>query len=206
MRSLDSLGTTYGDSLVHFIWYQSPEHPELSSQAGDVRSARYNVGGVWPTAFFDGFYRAPQISDSFYEVYLGMVDQARSRSSILEMSLDTTTTGFDSTQLCIGVHITPTDSAVDGMGSLMLVAVVYEDSVPYVSALNPEDTSYARFCARCVIGDTWGIPLALHFGTDYDTVLTTPRGDWNRSRLGAAVFVQDTSNLRVMQSVGKLRF
>ena len=199
------MGITYGDSLVHFVWYQAPDHPELSTQAGDERGRRYNVGGFWPTAFFDAFYRAPQISDSFYEVYHNMVDQARSQSSILEMSLDSAATGLDSTQLRIGVHITPTDSAVDGMGSLMLVAVVYEDSAPYYSTLR-QDTAYVRFCARRVIGDTWGIPLTLHFGADYDTVLSTPLGDWNRSRLGAAVFVQDTSSLRVMQSVGKLRF
>jgi len=124
---------------------------------------------------------------------------------MLEVSLDTATTGLDSTQLRIGVHITPTDSAVDAMGSLMLVAVVYEDSAPYYSMLR-QDTAYVRFCARCVIGDTWGVPLSLRFGTDYDTVLTTPLGDWNRSRLGAVVFVQDTSSLRVLQSVGRLRF
>lgn len=190
---------------MHFVWYQSPDHPELSTAAGDERSKpeKYNVGGFWPTAFFDGFYRSPQISDSFYEVYDNMIGQARSLTTVLEMSLDSATTRLDSTELSIGVRITPTDSAVDTMSSLMLVAVVYEDSVPYVSMLG--DTAYARFCARCVIGDTWGVPLTLRLGTDYDTVLTTPLGAWNRSHLGAAVFVQDTSSLRVLQSVGRPR-
>ncbi len=195
---------TYPDSLVHFVWYQSPDHPELSTPTGDERARRYNVAGFWPTAFFDGFYRAPQVSDSFYQVYDNMIGQARSLTTVLEMSLDTATTRLDSMRLSLGVHITPTDSTVDAMRGLMLVALVYEDSAPYYSILR-RDTAYARFCARRVIGDTWGIPLQLRFGQEYDTVLSTPLGAWNRSRLGAAVFVQDTSSLRVLQSVGKQR-
>jgi hypothetical protein len=190
---------------VHFVWYQSPEHPELSTSAGDERSGRYHVDGLWPTAFFDGINKAPQLSDSFYQVYDDMIAGARSDSAVLEMSLDSVSTRVDSTELSIGVHITPTDSAVDAMDGLMLVAVVFEDSAPYYSVLR-QDTAYVPFCARRVIGESWGIPLTLRFGTDFDTVLTTPLGNWNRSRLGVAVFVQDTSNLRVMQSVGKLRF
>jgi hypothetical protein len=193
---------------VHFVWFQTPNHVELQTPEGEERSKRYNVGGAWPTAFFDGFYRAPanQQIDSFYRIYDGMIGQARSLTTVLEMSLDSAATRLDSTGLSIGVHITPTDSVVNGIGSLMLVAVICEDSVPYISLLGG-DTAYVRFCARHVIGDTWGIPVTLRFGTDYDTVLTTPLDPaWSRSRLGAAVFVQDTSNLRVMQSVGKPRF
>jgi hypothetical protein len=190
---------------VNVIWYQAPNHPDLIAQAGEERSRRYNVAGLWPSAFFDGFYRAPQVSDTlFYEPYRNMIQQARSLTTALEISFDSAATRLDSSQLRIGVHISPTDSVVDAMPSLMLVAVVCEDSVPYISTLSG-DTVYARFCARRVIGDTWGIPLTLHFGADFDTVLTTPLGAWNRSRLGAAVFVQDTSSLRVLQSVGKLR-
>lgn len=131
-----------------------------------------------------------------------MIAGARSDSAVLEMSLDSVTTRLDSAELSIGVHITPTDSAVDTMNGLMLVAVVYEDSAPYYSMLKG-DTAYARFCVRRVIGDTWGVPLALHFGDDYDTVFTTPLGAWDRSHLGAAVFVQDTASLRVLQSAGR---
>jgi hypothetical protein len=199
------LGITYPDSLVHFVWYESPNHAEIRSPAGTARSARYNVGGLWPAAFFDGFYRAGQVSDTFYETYDHWIQQARALGSILVVSLDSSTTGLDSTQMRLGVHITPTDTAVNSMSTLMLVAVVYEDSAPYISSLSG-DTAYARFCARCVIGDTWGVPLKLRFGKDYDTVLTTPLGNWDRSRLGAAVFVQDTSNLRVMWSVARQRF
>lgn len=196
------------DSFSHVVWYQSPNHPELSTGAGDARAIRYNIAGFWPTTFFDGFYRAPQVTetDSFYGVYRNMADQARSISSILQMSLDTATTKLDSTRLYVGVHITPTDSAVDRVSTLMLSAVVYEDSAPFYSQIGG-DTLYARFCGRCVIGDTWGVPLTLHFGTDYDTVLSTPLDTtWIRSRLGVVVLVQDTSSLRVMQSVARGRF
>jgi len=195
------------DSLVQVVWYQPPNHPELQSRAGEGRAARYNVAGLWPSAFFDGFYRVEQVheSDSFYSTYTRWIPQARALGSVLVLSLDSATTGIDSTHLRIGVHITPTGTAVDSMSTLMLAAVIYEDSVPYISALSG-DTAYARWCARSVIGDTWGVPLTLRFGSDFDTVLTATLGPWNRSRIGAAVFVQDTSNLRVLWSAAKRRF
>jgi len=115
-----------------------------------------------------------------------MIGQARSRTTVIEMSLDSVATRLDSAELRVGVHITPTDSALDRMNGLMLVAVVFEDSARYSSFGG--DTAYARFCARRVIGDTWGVPLTLRFGSDFDTVLTTPLGAWERSRLGIAVF------------------
>jgi hypothetical protein len=151
--------------------------------------------------------RAPLPSDPdlYYKTYDSMVRHARSLTTVLELSLDSAATRLDSTELSIGVHITPTDSAVDSMAGLALVAVIYEDSVPYFSEYHG-DTAYIRFCARQAIGGTWGIPLTLRLGTDYDTVLTAPLGAWNRSHLGAAVFVQDTSNLRVIQSVCRTRF
>lgn len=182
-----------------------PVHMELMTEVGKARGRRYAGSELPPAAFFDGFYPAPHVSDidSFGSVYNSMIVQARSRTTILEMSLDSTATRLDSSELRLGVHITPTDSAANAMNGLMLVAVVYEDSVPYISLGHQ---AYARFCARTVIGDTWGVPVTLRFGTDYDTVLTTPVGSWNPSHIGAAIFVQDTSNMRVLQSVGKPRF
>lgn len=202
---MDSLGITYGDSLVHVTWYQAFGPLEIATPEGDARSVRYNVAGLWPSVYFDGFDKAPQISDSFYTVYRDFVDLARSRATVLEMSLDPATTVLDSATMGIGVHITPTDSSLDAARGLMLVAVVVEDSAPYYSPLRG-DTAYARFCARKVVGDTWGIPVSLKFGTDFDTVLTTSIGSWRPERLGVAVFVQDTATNRVLQSVGIRRF
>jgi hypothetical protein len=140
----------------------------------------------------------------FYPTYNNMIGQARSLTTAMEMSIDSATTRVDSSEVRVGVHITPTDSAVNSMKDLMLVAVVFEDSAPYYSALRGE-TAYAPYCARCVIGDTWGVPISLRLGVDYDTVLATPLGEWKKSHLGIAVFVQDTSSLRVLQSAGKQR-
>lgn len=202
---MDSLGLTYGDSLVHITWYQAYEPLEIATPEGDARSVRYNVAGTWPSAYFDGFDKAPQVSDSFYYVYRDFVDLARSHATVLEMSLDPSTTVLDSTTMRVGVHITPTDSTIDAARGLMLVAVVFEDSAPYYSALRG-DTAYARFCARKVLGGTWGVPVSFTFGTDFDTVLTTPIGSWRPEHLGVAVFVQDTATNRVLQSVGRRWF
>jgi len=187
-------------------WCHSPNHPDLATPAGDKRTTRYNVDSLWPTAFFDGTDRAPQLADPdpMYKAYDSMVRQARSQTTVLELSMDSAATRLDSTELSIGVHITPTDSAVNSMADLALIAVIYEDSAPYEYWGGA--TNYIRFCAREVIGGTWGIPLTLRLGADYDTVLTAPLGAWDRSHLGAAVFVQDTSSLRVLQAVGKRRF
>ena len=190
---------------MHITWYQAYEPLEITTPDGDARSVRYNVAGTWPSAYFDGFDKAPQLTDSFYSVYRDFVDLARSSPTVLEMSLDSATTTLDSTTMSVGVHITPTDSTLDAARGLMLVAVVFEDSAPYYSSLR-NDTAYARFCAREVIGDTWGVPVSFKFGTDFDTVLTASIGSWRPEHLGVAVFVQDTATNRVLQSVGKRRF
>ena len=185
-------------------WCHSPNHPDLATPAGDGRTTRYDVDSMWPAAFFDGPDRAPLSADRYYAIYDSMVRHARSLTTVLELSLDPVLTQLDSTELSIGVHITPTDSAVDSMADLALVAVIYEDSAPYEYWGGA--THYIRFCAREVIGGTWGIPLTLQLGTAYDTVLSAPLGAWDRSHVGAAVFVQDTSSLRVLQAVGERRF
>lgn len=190
---------------MHITWYQAYEPLDIVTPEGDARSVRYNVAAFWPSAYFDGFDKAPQLSDSFYPVYRDYVDLARSRPTVLEMSLDPVTTVLDSTTMSVGVHITPTDSSLDAARGLMLAAIVFEDSAPYYQPLGG-DTAYARFCARKVLGDTWGVPVRFTFGTDFDTVLTTPIGSWRREHLGVAVFVQDTATNRVLQSVGKMRF
>ncbi len=187
-------------------WYQSFLPLPITTPEGEARALRYNVQSIWPSTYFDGFYKAPMVSveDSFYTVYRDYVDFARSQPAILEIGCDTLTTRLGPTNLSIGLRITPTDSAVDGMRTLQLVAVVYEDSAPYPSFSG--DTAYARYCARTVIGGAWGVPVSFRFGQEFDTVLTTPLGNWTTARLGAAVFVQDTSNLRVMQSLLIRRF
>ena len=161
-----------------------------------------------PWGFFNG-ERSPQVvnEDEFYQVYKDMIDGARARPTVLEMWLDESTTAVvaDSQLVRVGVHINPTDSAVDRMEDLMMVTVLFEDSIPYESHLHPGDTAYARMVVRKVIADTWGIPVSLGFGTEFDTTLEATLGAWRLDRLGVAVFVQDTVTREVLQSVGKQR-
>lgn len=198
---------TYGDSLAYVVYYFSgiSPHSELESPEGKARANWYGIieSGL-PIAFFDGTGRAPQVMlpDSFYSIYKDMIDGARAQKSVLEMSLDPATTRIDSLWLRIGVHITPTDSVVNTMTALRLVAVVYEDSVPYL----PGDTvCYSPMTVRKVVGDSFGIPLQLKFGQDFDTLLTTPVANYATKRVGVAVFVQDRTNRAVLQSTVRRR-
>jgi hypothetical protein len=187
---------------VYITYFQVSE---MATPEGDARAARYNVGGLWPSAYFDGTSRAPQVTetDSFYSVFADMADGARSQRTVLEMSLDTLLTHADSAQVQIGIRITPTDSALDRMAGLRLVTVLFQDSVPYDQF---GDTLYARSVVRRVIGDTWGVPVQLSFGTEFDTMIATPTAaDWPPRLLGVAAYVQDTSDMHVLQSVVKYR-
>lgn len=143
----------YGDSVVPIVYYAAESHPELESEAGRARANWYGVEPtLLPLAFFDGTNRAPQVTlpDSFYPIYRNMTDGARARKTFLELKLDSTV--IDSQRIAIQVHIEPTDSTVNEMTGLRLVAVVYEDSVPYYSLLMG-DTVYISRVVRNVVGD-----------------------------------------------------
>lgn len=152
-----------------------------------------------PSAVFDGRL-GPQVEhpDSFYPVYRDMIDGARAVTAVVEMQLDTLRTCSDSQTVSIGIRAVPTDSVVDTMTGLRLVAILFEDSVPYEML---GDTFYARMVVRSVLNDTFGIPLVLKFGREFDTTLTVPVQGWNVTRLGAAVFLQEYSSRQVLQSV-----
>lgn len=170
--------------------------------AGTERERWYGVS--WqPSAVFDG-RPGPQVQepDSFYPVYRDMIDGARSRRTVLEMVLDTALTKADSAQVSIGVRIEPTDSVVDEMAHLALVAVVFEDSVPYECL---GDTLYAWRVVRRVLSDTWGIPVSLRFGTAFETTLVAPNPGWRPGLIGVAAFVQDTASKQVLQSAARLK-
>ncbi|MEO0079421.1 MAG: hypothetical protein ABIK44_01930 [candidate division WOR-3 bacterium] len=195
---------SYGDSLVHFIYYSSLSQPELVTPAGEGRSRWYGVS-LWPTAFFSG-RRQEQITspDSFYAAYQAEFLGARSRTTVLAMALDSATTLIDSQRVSIGVRVHPTDTVANRLTGVNLVGIVFEDSVPYYSPLRGE-TVYASVAVRQVIGDTWGVPIRLSFGADLDTVLTTPTGSWRFDKVGVAAFVQDTTTKEVLQAVMKRR-
>lgn len=196
----------YQDSLAGVVYYSAEMHPEMEGRGGRERARWYGVGMELPLAFFDGTRRAPQITivDSFYPIYQSLVDASRAQKTVLEMELDSVQTRIESGYLHVGVHITPTDSVVDTMSTLRLVAVVFEDSVPYYSFLRGE-TTYARMVVREVIGDSLGVPLQLRFGQDFDTVLTAPVTGYSFGRVGVAVSVQEVANRAVLQSVIRRR-
>ncbi|MGQ9707384.1 MAG: hypothetical protein ACUVUR_00715 [bacterium] len=192
--------------MGYVIYYLTESHPELSSPCGNARAEWYGVGLEAPLAFFDGTIRAPQVTvpDSFYLVYRDMVDAARSRTTWLEMAIDSLATKIDSAFLQVRICITPTDSVVDTITTLRLVAAVYEDSVPYYSFLIG-DTVYAPKALRQVIGDSFGIPFRLKFGQDFDTTLTTRVSGYNLNRVGVVVSVQNYVSKSVLQSAVKWR-
>ncbi|MEO0004473.1 MAG: hypothetical protein ABIK49_00525 [candidate division WOR-3 bacterium] len=192
--------------MAFVIYYSGETHQQLASRAGKARSEWYGVGLEAPLAFFDGTLRSPQITvpDSFYPVYKDMIDAARSRKSWLEMVIDSTSTTIDSATLQIRISITPTDSVIDTVTSLRLVAIVYEDSVPYYSFL-VGDTTYSPMTVRQVIGDSFGIPINLRFGQDFDTLLATSVSGYNPDRVGVVVSVQDFATKAVLQTAVKRR-
>lgn len=192
--------------MAFVIYYSGEAHPQLSSPAGKARNEWYGVGAEAPLAFFNGILRSPPIiiPDSFYPVYQNMIDAARARKTCLEMALDSTGTTVDSTTLRLRVRLTPTDSLIDTITSLRLVAIVFEDSISYYSSF-VGDTTYAPMAVRQVIGDSFGIPIAFKFGRDFDTLLTTGVSGYNINRLGVAVSVQDFVTKEVWQSVVKWR-
>lgn len=143
-----------------------------------------------------------QEPDSFYAVYRDMIDGARSRKTVLEMALDTALTKADSAQVSLGVRVEPTDSAVDQLSHLTLVAVIFEDSLPYEFL---GDTVHAWRVVRRVFSDTWGIPVNLRFGVPFETTLVAPNPGWRPAHVGVAAFVQDRESKQVLQSTARLR-
>lgn len=186
--------------MVPVIYYLSESHPELECAPGRARGRWYGVEPtLLPLAFFDGTGRAPQVTvpDSFYPVYRDMIEGARSHPTFLEVAVESG--AADTNGVALRVRIEPTDSVVDTMRNLRLVAVVYEDSVGYYSMLRG-DTVYVPRVVRAVVGDSAGLPLRLRFGAVCDTLVYLPGRGWRLDHLGCAVAVQDGVSRAVFQS------
>ncbi|GEM_PF-736500 len=201
---MDSLQKFYGDSMAYVVYYTGVTHPELVSPGGNARAEWYGVGFYSPVAFFDGIARAPQVTvpDSFYSVYRDMIEGARAQKAMMEIRVDSCR--IDASRMRVWLHITPTDSSLDTMSSLRLLAVVFEDSVPYYSYLR-EDTVFSPLTARQVLGDSFGVPVRLKFGQVFDTLLTAEVAGYNINRTGIVVSVQSFATKVVYQSVVRWR-
>ncbi|MFO7638697.1 MAG: hypothetical protein R6X14_05310 [bacterium] len=162
-----------------------------------ARAQWYGYGlGFEPVTYFDGGDAAPQ--ETLYETFRNRIEAARSRKTMFEMALDTAVTGIEGGNVRVGVRIKTLDTLVNDMNSLMLVPVLFLDSVGHYSLSG--DTAYAPIAVE-VIGGPWGVPARLRYATDFDTVFAVPAGNWREDRLGVAVFIQDTTTKQVMQTV-----
>lgn len=121
-------------------------------------------------------------------VYRDMVDATRARKTMLELPIHST--GIDPSRLPLQLSLTPTDPSVDTITTLRLVAIIFEDSVPYYSFLMGT-TFYSPMTVRAIIGDSMGIPFNCRLGMEFDTLLTTPVTGLNINRTGIAVSVQN---------------
>ncbi len=146
--------------------------------------------------YFDGGDAAAQ--ETLYDAFRTRIEGARSQKTMLEMSLDTAGTRIEAPDVRIGVHISPVDTLIDAMENLMLVAVLFEDSIAHPGFSG--DTVYVPI-VRDVIGGAWGVPVHLRYATEFDTVLEATLGNWREGYMGVAVFVQDTATKQVLQSV-----
>jgi len=163
-----------------------------------ARAQWYGYGlGFEPATYFDGTDAAGQ--ETLYSALRARIEAARSRKTMLEMELDTAVTGIVGTEVRVGVRIIALDTLVDKMAGLMLVPVLFQDSVGH-EIWGTQDTMYVPIACD-VIGGPWGVPVSPRYAVEFDTVLTATLGNWRTDRLGVAVFVQDTATRAVMQSV-----
>jgi hypothetical protein len=194
---------TYGDSLAYFTYRSDTVGDTLATPAANARANWYGHQlGFEPVVYFDG--GGAVAGETLYDEFRNRIEGARSRESLLEMPGDSLTARIltDGTAE-VGVYIRPTDPQVDEMRSLMLVAVMFEDSVSHRAVGG--DTAYVPI-AREVAGGPWGVPVGFEFPQAFDTTFNIELGNWRDDYLGIAVFVQDTATKEVLQSVTRRRF
>jgi hypothetical protein len=193
----------YGDSLAFFTYRSDTLFDTLATPAALARAKWYGYQqGFEPVAYFDG--GGAVSGETLYDEFRNRIEGARSKESLLEMPGDSLTAEITTDRMAqVSVHIRPTDPQVDEMGTLMLVAVMYEDSIAHRGF--SDSIAYAPI-ARDVAGGPWGVPVHFTFPNGFDTTLSVELGNWREDYLGVAVFVQDTATKEVLQSVTRHRF
>ena len=198
-RSLERLSSEYGDSLAYFTYRSDTLYDSLATQSSLARAQWYGYGlGFEPATYFDG-HDLQSGSDTLIDAFRNRIEAARSRPTMFEMELDTTVTGIEGNTVRVGVRIHTLDTLANDMNSLMLVPVLFHDSFPELY-FGSEDTFFVPIAVD-VIGGPWGVPVRLRYATGFDTVFTATMRNWQKDRLGVAVFIQDTTTKRVMQTV-----
>jgi hypothetical protein len=197
----------YGDSLV-VLSYHTSVADTFATNDGKARRQLYSVTEE-PTSFFSGGERISPVecpnADSYYVRYQDNILGARSQATSLTMGFDTANTKIETNQINIGLNITPTESLPD-RANLRLFVVVYEKIANYLSAFPPHDTMHSLFVVRKILADTSGLNLTVDFPSSFDTTLTTTVGNWDKTQIGVASFVQNIQTKEVLQVVVKRKF
>jgi hypothetical protein len=192
----------FGDSLV-ILSYHVQDSDTFKNAESKERGRFYNFG-TEPSCVFDG--GSPYfINDSFYVRYQDQILGARAQATSLTMEFDTANTKIDSTQLKIGLIVTPTESLPDP-SNLRLFVVVYEQIAPYLSSFPPFDTMHSLFVVRKILPDTLGLYLTTDFPNSFDTTFATSLENWDKTQIGVASFIQNIQTKQVLQAVVKRKF
>ena len=194
----------YGDSLV-ILSYHIQESDTFRNPESKARGRLYNPG-IEPSCIFDGGSPVSvQNPDSFRFRYQDQILGARSRPTSLTMEFDIVKTKIDSTQLNIGLNVTPTESLPD-LSNLRLFIVVYEKITPYLSFFPPFDTLHSLFVVRKILPDTLGSNLTIDFPNSFDTTFVTSVENWDKTQIGVASFIQNIQTKQILQAVVKRKF
>jgi hypothetical protein len=190
----------YGDSLVIAEWHPYA-HDEFNINPDDsVRMSRYLHTPGQPSLALDGSLEVVVPSDPFeyYETFDAAIQTVKSTAAYVAL---TATGDADTVEGRIVVTLAM-DSIAPG-STPTLYCVVTEDSL-----LDALGGTHFRV-PRQFVPDRNGLPVSLARGDTLVDTLTFPTVGYRLDKLGAAVFVEDTSGTeehRVLQSATIDRF
>lgn len=177
--------TRYGDSLVIVEWHPYA-HDSLNINPDDsVRVARYQHNPGQPSLVLDGYSPVEMPSDPsrFYSTFEDAIRVVKSEPVFVTLVVDSATA--DSTQGRVLLHLAA-DSTTPPSSST-LYCIVTEDSL-----VDPLGGAYFRIPVQFV-PDLNGIPVSLAPGATLVDTLTFPTAGHRLDKLGAIVFLEDTS-------------
>jgi hypothetical protein len=200
-RALDSLvKTRYGDSLAVVEWHPYSTDALNINPDDSLRVAGYQHNPGQPSLVLDGYLQLAMPSDpsEYYESFDAAIRTVKSTAAYVML----TATGDADTVEGRVIVTLAMDSITPG-STPTLYCVVTEDSL-----LDPLGGAYFRVPERFV-PDRNGIAVSLARGDTLVDTLTFATAGHRLDKLGAAVFVQDTSATeehRVLQSATINRF
>jgi hypothetical protein len=200
-RALDSLARTrYGDSLVIIDWLPYSQDTLNINPADSLRLSRYQHNSGQPTLVLDGYQAVGMPSDpsEYYETFDAAIRRVKSTATYVTLTL----TGEADTVEGRVIVTLVMDSLTPGSRPT-LYCVVTEDSL--TDLLGP---SWDRVPRAFVPSDA-GVPVSLARGDTLVDTLTFTTAGHRLDKLGAAVFVEDTSVSKehpVLQSATLSRF